>query len=180
MNMMINNMFSCLCLSAVVPFLMSVQNTEAQSVFVVGDATGWTTPQDSSTYQSWASDNTFAVGDILIFNFQTTQHNVVQVSEESYTSCTSSNPIGTVYNTGPVNVTLNRTGQHYYICSIGQHCTRGQKLAINVLASAVPPSTATPPPPPPPPMSLASTFSPSPIPFIFICSLVFVFFYAHY
>ncbi|XP_014516200.1 umecyanin-like [Vigna radiata var. radiata] len=162
---------------------MFVQYSEAQRVFNVGDGTGWTTPQDSSTYQSWVSDNTFAVGDILHFDFQTAQHNVVEVPEQSYTSCTSANPIRT-YTTGPVNVTLNTAGQHYYICSIGQHCTRGQRLAVNVSGSGLPPSAAVSPgantTPPPPPSSPAATFSPASVAFfLFLSSFIVVLFGHH-
>jgi len=60
-----NNMVTSLCLSVMVSILMFVHYTEAQRVFIVGDGTGWTTPQDPSTYQTWVSDKTFAVGDIL-------------------------------------------------------------------------------------------------------------------
>ncbi|BAT98580.1 Blue copper protein [Vigna angularis] len=175
-------MVSSLCLSLMVTVLMFVQYSEAQRVFNVGDGTGWTTPQDSSTYQSWVSDKTFAVGDILHFDFQTS-HNVVEVPEESYTSCTSANSIRT-YTTGPVNVTLDTAGQHYYICSIGQHCTRGQRLAVNVSSSGLPPSTAVSPgantTPPPPPSSPAATFSPASVAFfLFLSSFIVVLFGHH-
>ncbi|WVZ26225.1 hypothetical protein V8G54_004769 [Vigna mungo] len=159
-------MVSSLCLSLMVTVLMFVQYSEAQRVFNVGDGTGWTTPQDSSTYQSW-----------------TAQHNVVEVPEQSYTSCTSANSIRT-YTTGPVNVTLDTAGQHYYICSIGQHCTRGQRLAVNVSGSGLPPSAAVSPgantTPPPPPSSPAATFSPASVAFfLFLSSFIVVLFGHH-
>ncbi|XP_061340058.1 cucumber peeling cupredoxin-like [Gastrolobium bilobum] len=134
-------------LGGVVAILMLLQRVEAQRLHVVGDDMGWIVPQNTSAYQTWASKNNFAVGDILLFNFETNQHDVLEVPRESYNSCSSENSIGTVITTGPTNVTLNKGGEHYYICTIGQHCNRGQKLAINVSGStiALPPSTAIPP-----------------------------------
>lgn len=37
----------------------------AQTVYVVGDSSGWIVPQSASLYQNWASSNKFFVGDIL-------------------------------------------------------------------------------------------------------------------
>lgn len=56
-----------------------VQSGEAHTDHVVGDSEGWTVPSSTDYYQTWASQNQFAVGDILsklfhsfishIFNF---------------------------------------------------------------------------------------------------------------
>ncbi|CAL0325950.1 unnamed protein product [Lupinus luteus] len=145
--------------------LMVLQCTEAVTVHVVGDSLGWTVPEDTSAYQTWASSNNFALGDILSFNFETNRHDVAEVAKGSYESCTSNNSIGSIITIGPTNITLNREGEHFYICTIGQHCNAGQKLAINVSATpstgALPPSAAAFPPStttttPPPPFSAAS------------------------
>lgn len=82
-----------------------------------------------------------------VFNFATGAHDVVQVPKESFDSCSSANPIGDTITTGPVNITLSKAGNHYYICTIGQHCQGGQKLAITVSGSpgAAPPTPSTPP-----------------------------------
>ncbi|XP_059458975.1 mavicyanin-like [Corylus avellana] len=123
---------------------MLLQCAAAQTVHVVGDSSGWVVPQGgAATYQTWAANNNFVVGDILMFNFVTEQHDVVQVPKESFDSCTSANPIGETITTGPTNITLSDAGNHYYICTIGQHCQLGQKLAITVSGSpgAAAPST---------------------------------------
>ncbi|OIW11996.1 hypothetical protein TanjilG_02203 [Lupinus angustifolius] len=151
-------------IGGVMTILMVLQCTEAVTVHVVGDGLGWTVPEDISAYQTWASINNFALGDILSFNFETNRHDVAEVPKGSYESCTSNNTIGTIITTGPTNITLNRSGEHFYICTIGQHCINGQKLAINVSATpstgALPPSTGALPPSttttPPPPFSAAS------------------------
>ncbi|GMQ08951.1 hypothetical protein CsSME_00052476 [Camellia sinensis var. sinensis] len=133
-----------------------VQSGAAQTVYVVGDSLNWTVPlNDTQAYSSWASNKNFTVGDILTFNFPTNQHNVLQVSNDSYNSCNSANPIGNTITTGPANITLSFSGENYYICTVGTHCQLGQKLAVTVSATAGT-TTATPPPPPPPPTSSSS------------------------
>ncbi|KAK6783841.1 hypothetical protein RDI58_017295 [Solanum bulbocastanum] len=123
---------------------------------IVGDSTGWTIPSGGpTTYVNWASGRTFRVGDTLVFNFATGAHDVVKVTKSAYDSCSSSGPVSPI-TVGPANITLNSTGTEYFICTFGQHCNAGQKLAINVTTS----STTTPSPAPSP----ATSPAPSPIP----------------
>ncbi|KAJ9692683.1 hypothetical protein PVL29_011661 [Vitis rotundifolia] len=128
----------------VVAATLMVNFAAAQTVHVVGDSLGWTVPPNgAAAYTSWASNKQFMVGDILVFNFATNEHDVVELSKESFDACNYSNPIET-------NITLATAGNHYYVCTIGSHCTSGQKLAISVSATpgASPPSSSTAPPPP--------------------------------
>lgn len=89
-------------------------------------------------------------------------HDVAVVNETEYKGCTM---VSNVSSTSPVTITLEKTGDHYFICTIGNHCSRGQKLEIEVKASNTtagsPPSTptngTTPSPPPP---SSATSFAP--------------------
>ncbi|KAL1565045.1 cucumber peeling cupredoxin-like [Salvia divinorum] len=122
----------------------------AQNVHIVGDNMGWGIPTNTSvSYSNWASGKTFMVGDILVFNFMTNQHDVVQVPKASYDDCSEDNAIGNVITTGPANITLDTAGERYYICSIGGHCGAGQKLSITVVSSSTggptPPMTTPPP-----------------------------------
>ncbi|KAL7598389.1 hypothetical protein Lser_V15G23970 [Lactuca serriola] len=130
------------------------QGTAAQTTHVVGNALGWNIPPNGpSAYTTWASTQTFRVGDVLLFNFITGFHNVAEVSQAAYGPCTTANPISIV-TTGPARVTLNAPGNHYYICTVGTHCQIGQKLTINISAtSATPPPTPTPTPYSPTPVS---------------------------
>ncbi|KAK6915045.1 Phytocyanin domain, partial [Dillenia turbinata] len=123
-----------------------LQCAVAETTYVVGDSLGWRVPSDTSTYSNWASGKTFLIGDILTFNFATNEHDVLEVKKESYDACTSTNAIGSTITTGPANVTLNSSGDHYYICTFGSHCQSGQKLFITVYApgSAPPSSPSTP------------------------------------
>ncbi|MCD7445975.1 hypothetical protein HAX54_024679 [Datura stramonium] len=123
---------------------------------VVGDSMGWGIPSGGpATYANWASQRTFRVGDTLVFNFATGAHDVAKVTKSAYDSCSSTGPV-TLITVGPANITLNSTGTEYFICTFGQHCSAGQKLAINVTSA----STPTPSPAPSP----ATSPTPSPVP----------------
>nr|GMC92292.1 blue copper protein-like [Ipomoea batatas] len=139
------NKLSMALVIAMVAAATMLHGSSAQTTHVVGDTTGWTIPANgaASTYSTWASRNTFTVGDILVFRFTTGAHDVTEVSRAGFDGCNATNPISQNTN-GPANITLRTAGQHYYICSIPSHCGIGQKLAINVSAAA---STAPAPQP---------------------------------
>ncbi|XP_075491084.1 cucumber peeling cupredoxin-like isoform X2 [Primulina tabacum] len=150
-------------------FSVMLNFAAAQNVYTVGDEIGWDIPRAASvSYVNWASGKTFSVGDILVFNFVTNQHDLVQVTRASYDACDDDNEIGSIITTGPANVTLITTGDHYYICTFGPHCEAGQKLAITVGSStpdiANPPTTAPPTTPatPSPASSLPDPCAPVP------------------
>ncbi|GMI81200.1 hypothetical protein HRI_001789300 [Hibiscus trionum] len=124
---------SAAALVAVVLASTVLQSTYAAS-FTVGDNTGWTVPPgggNNEFYDNWAENKTFVVGDILDFNFATGAHNVAEVSEADYDTCNGTNPIAT-HGTGPASVTLNRTGEYHFICTVPGHCIGGQKLSVEV------------------------------------------------
>ncbi|CAH9141456.1 unnamed protein product, partial [Cuscuta epithymum] len=139
-----------------------IQYGGAQKVHVVGDNICWSIPPSNDAYSNWASLNIFKVGDILEFDFKSGEHNVVEVSRDSFETCTTNIAINTPITNGPARLTLNSTGDHFYICSFETHCKLGQKLAIIVVSDATPPSgpnnSCTPPSPP------ASRASPTPSP----------------
>ncbi|KAI5680863.1 hypothetical protein M9H77_02090 [Catharanthus roseus] len=136
----------------------------AQRTHAVGDASGWIVPPGGSVaYTSWASAQTFTVGDFLIFNFTTGRHDVAEVNQAAFDACNITSPIS-ISTEGPANITLRTAGAHFYICTFGRHCGLGQKLAINV--SAAPSSGATPPvatPQPGPSPAPVSAPTPSPV-----------------
>ncbi|KAI3805470.1 hypothetical protein L1987_27882 [Smallanthus sonchifolius] len=70
------------------------------------------------------------IGDILIFKFANGKHDVSEVSETAYKTCTFPNP--TTVAKGPASITLTTTDSHYYVCTFKDHCQKGQKLTINV------------------------------------------------
>ncbi|XP_021741754.1 cucumber peeling cupredoxin-like [Chenopodium quinoa] len=99
---------------------------------IVGGTTGWTIPSSPSTYSTWANGETFAVGDVLVFNFTTGAHTVAEVSKANYDVCSTNRTIGAVRSTGPASITLTAAGTHYFLCTIPNHCSTGQKLAVTV------------------------------------------------
>ncbi|XP_031129422.1 umecyanin-like [Ipomoea triloba] len=120
---------------------------EAQTVHAVGDTIGWIVPSDdAAAYSKWASADTFKVGDVLVFNFMTGKHDVLEVAKESFDACTTDKAIGSSLIDGPAHVILNTTGDHYYICTIGTQCKLGQKLAVTVSGDSDGPSPAMEPP----------------------------------
>ncbi|KAF8393194.1 hypothetical protein HHK36_021435 [Tetracentron sinense] len=133
-----------------------LHSTAAQTTHVVGDSMGWVIPPGgAAAYTTWASTKKFMVGDTLVFNFTTGEHDVAQVSKTSFDACTSTTTIGSIITTGPANLTLVSEGDHYYICTVGRHCNIGQKLSITVEAS--PSASPTPSKEGPSPSSLAPT-----------------------
>ncbi|CAK9175636.1 unnamed protein product [Ilex paraguariensis] len=141
-----------------------LQSSKAQTTHVVGDALGWVVPPGGSiAYRTWASRQTFRVGDTLVFNFTTGNHNVAEVRRGDFSSCNTNSPIS-ISTAGPATIPLNSSGEHYYICTFPGHCGLGQMLAINVSAAssspapqpAMPPPVATPAPATPPPAATPS------------------------
>ncbi|KAI4380651.1 hypothetical protein MLD38_006818 [Melastoma candidum] len=123
--------------------------------YTVGDSFGWNTPSNGvSTYTTWASGHTFHVGDVLVFNFVTGNHDVARVTQSDYNNCNTGSPLS-IMTTSPVDYVLNVTGSYYFICTY--HCSQGQKLQVTVDSSSG--TTYGPPPPPPPPRSSASSTS---------------------
>ncbi|TYH16674.1 hypothetical protein ES288_A05G134500v1 [Gossypium darwinii] len=140
-----------------------MQFTAAQTVHVVGDDLGWIVPQNGATaYSNWAASKRFLVGDILVFNFTTNEHDVLQVPKASFDECSDDNPIGNMLINGPANVTLNSTGEQYYICTIGRHCELGQRLAITVSAPSSSPLPAPSPTTPTTPSPTSNDCTPAP------------------
>ncbi|KAK8545194.1 hypothetical protein V6N13_066488 [Hibiscus sabdariffa] len=111
--------------------LLQLQSTYGKT-FSVGDSNGWQIPRGNTHfYDDWADHRIFNVGDVLVFNFTTGEHNVAEVSESDFESCSAANPISNM-STGPATITLNRSGEHYFICGLPDHCSKGQKMEVEV------------------------------------------------
>ncbi|MBA0873380.1 hypothetical protein Goshw_001343 [Gossypium schwendimanii] len=137
-----------------------LQSTDG-ATYKVGDSTGWRVPTNIDFYEDWADDRVFFVGDVLVFNFTTGKHNVAVVTEAAYEACNTTDTI-TIMCNGPARITLNRTGDFYFICAVPGHCSAGQKVRVEVkngnrhaaapapgpMPKSRPPSTATPSPTP--------------------------------
>uniref|UniRef100_A0A2N9FFS4 Basic blue protein n=1 Tax=Fagus sylvatica TaxID=28930 RepID=A0A2N9FFS4_FAGSY len=96
------------------------EGLSVKATYTVGDSGGWTFNTDS-----WPKGKRFRAGDVLIFNYDSTTHNVVAVDRAGYSSCTA--PAGAkVYNTGKDQIKLGK-GQNYFICNFSGHCASGMK-----------------------------------------------------
>ncbi|KAG2405380.1 hypothetical protein LR48_Vigan03g194900 [Vigna angularis] len=112
--------------------------------FVVGDDKGWTL---DFNYTVWAQDKVFRVGDNLyedalmaVFNYDSSKHNVVKVSQTEFHDC-SSTAANDVFSSGKDGITLKSEGRKWYICGKGNHCSNHQmKLVINVESAAPAPA----------------------------------------
>ncbi|XP_054820139.1 cucumber peeling cupredoxin-like [Prosopis cineraria] len=98
----------------------------------VGDRFGWSVPPNETFYSDWASSKTFIVGDTLVFNW-TGNQNVADVPMADYNNCSTD----AITFTGSPNrtvfmITLLYPGPRYFICTVDDHCARGQKFSINV------------------------------------------------
>ncbi|XP_077224586.1 mavicyanin-like [Tasmannia lanceolata] len=115
------------------------------TVYTVGEANGWSTNVD---YSTWTSGKTFSVGDSLDFNYGAGAHSVDEVSASDYKSCATGNSI-TSDSSGTTSITLKTAGTHYFICGVIGHCSLGMKMAVPVGAATTTspstPTTTTPP-----------------------------------
>ncbi|XP_054822399.1 umecyanin-like [Prosopis cineraria] len=104
--------------------------TEATQ-YSVGGSFGWDIPPNQTFYSEWASSKTFFVGDSLVFNW-TGNQNVADVTMADYNNCSAASSFTGPESGTAFRITLVRPGPHYYICTVDDHCARGQKFSINV------------------------------------------------
>ncbi|XP_010481229.1 PREDICTED: mavicyanin-like [Camelina sativa] len=102
------------------------------SLYEVGDSNGWTTTMGLDYYKTWSSSKNFYVGDILLFQYNETLHNVMEVSSQDFELCNPKSPL-TIYQSQNEAVYLNPTGHYYFICGVPGHCESGQKLDVLVV-----------------------------------------------
>ncbi|PKA62202.1 Blue copper protein [Apostasia shenzhenica] len=113
----------------------------AATNFTVGSPGGsWDLKTNLS---SWASSNTFKIGDDLIFSYDASAHDVVEVTKAHYDSCSTSGAIKN-HNSGNDVIPLTSAGKRYFICGVPGHCSSGMKVEIDTTAAA---SGSTPRPP---------------------------------
>ncbi|XP_022948198.1 blue copper protein-like isoform X1 [Cucurbita moschata] len=124
--------------------------------YTVGDSDGWEIGTD---VQSWAASKNFTVGDVISFVYSA-NHDVVEVKEVDFGSCSGSNPIEK-HTGGNTAITLSTAGKRFFICGVPGHCTAGMKVQIDTLAASSPPPSSTDAPPSPPPHATPSSPPPA-------------------
>ncbi|KAG2712271.1 hypothetical protein I3843_04G108800 [Carya illinoinensis] len=121
-----------------------------------GQTGGWDT---TTNLQTWASSQSFLVGDNLIFQYAP-NHDLLEVSKTDYDSCQASNPIQS-YSGGTTTIPLSSPGKKYFICGTLGHCSQGMKVEIDTLAGS---ASAAASPSANPPASLVTPLVPTPAP----------------
>ncbi|XP_057839034.2 early nodulin-like protein 18 [Cryptomeria japonica] len=177
-------MGSGLWAAAGVVFIFMCYIAEAYQNLTVGGAAGWSYDDQSNStaadYSKWAKNQTFSLGDYLIFNTNY-NHSVVRTYNAStYDSCnyddTETNDDTSMYleedlnkpNTNAtVSIPLTVPGMNYFYSSAddGIECLAGLRFEANVsVGEGLPPSLRHPPPPPfsGPPLSVFPLLSPPP------------------
>ncbi|KAK9086771.1 hypothetical protein Syun_029165 [Stephania yunnanensis] len=108
------------------------------AVYTVGDGQ-WTL--QGPDYQKWADSKSFKVGDSVVFKYNTSFHNVLQVKKHALESCNKTAPLGT-FTSGADTIALNATGHFYFFCGIGAHCEAGMKVIMGDESCAFAASTS--------------------------------------
>ncbi|KAL2937801.1 Early nodulin-like protein 1, partial [Bienertia sinuspersici] len=119
--------------------------------FNVGGRDGWVL-NPSENFNHWAERNRF--------QFKKGNDSVLLVTRENYNQCNTKNPLKSIKEEGESEFKFERSGPHYFISGDEDHCKKGQKLIIVVLAIRHTKSTSSPPAPAP----LISSPSASPTP----------------
>ncbi|GLU23577.1 hypothetical protein SLE2022_395700 [Rubroshorea leprosula] len=132
--------------------------------FTVGNSR-WEVPATSTqSYNQWAENNRFQIGDSLVFVYSPDKDSVLEVTKDAYDNCGTDTPL-TKYTDGHTVVGLNRSGPFYFISGNKDNCLKGEKLIVVVMAdrsnSSAPPTASPPTPPATPP---ASVPAPAPAP----------------
>lgn len=148
-------------LAALVLFVL-LQGAEA-TTWTVGGSKGWALNVD---YSQWLQGKVFEVGDVLLFTYNKTKENVLEVSEADYATCTVAEPIA-FYSDGNTSVALKNDSTRYFISGVAGHCLDGMTLQIQM--GARPPAPAPAPTPartssPAAPPSLSSPSVSPPLP----------------
>ncbi|CAN4082297.1 unnamed protein product [Withania somnifera] len=118
--------------SLLIFFVVTVmaQKNAIAAQHVVSGSQGW---DESADFNSWASGQTFKVGDTLVFRYNPGLHSVVELEgESSYKSCDISSAVNSM-STGNDVVKLNKPGSRYFACG-----TAGMKLKITTVTGNSP------------------------------------------
>ncbi|KAL0309165.1 UNVERIFIED_CONTAM: hypothetical protein Sradi_5858800 [Sesamum radiatum] len=160
-----------LCLIVVALLINAAAAATSYSNHTVGGDAGWffnsTTNMTSADYKAWAANQTFNLGDYLIFNTNTNQTVIQTYNTTTYNSCSMDDSLDTdtfQYDGGNnqfgsavvISVPLTIEGTQYYFSDAddGEQCLHGMAFEIKVNHGlGLPPSLNQPPPPPyvPPP-----------------------------
>ncbi|KAF3570102.1 hypothetical protein F2Q69_00062651 [Brassica cretica] len=118
----------------ILSFIFLCSLAAANEVTVGGKSGDWRIPPSSSySFTEWAQKARFKVGDFIVFRYEAGKDSVLQVTQEAYKSCNTTNPLAN-YTDGETKVKLDRSGPFYFISGVDGHCEKGQKLSLVVVS----------------------------------------------
>ncbi|CAI0375712.1 unnamed protein product [Linum tenue] len=119
-------MAATLCLFMLLAALHFEVASAAATTYTVGGSAGWT-----FNVSAWPTGKRFKAGDVLVFKYNPSIHNVVAVNKAGHSGCNT--PRGSrVFSSGADRIKLVK-GQNYFICNFVGHCQAGMKIAITAL-----------------------------------------------
>ncbi|KAI4320095.1 hypothetical protein MLD38_033609 [Melastoma candidum] len=101
------------------------------ATYTVGDTSGWDISTDLDT---WPQGKTFYVGDVLVFQYSSSD-NLEELSKEYYDNCTTTRPLQS-YSNGNTSIPLTRPGPWYFASGNRLYCLGGMKLQVNAESSS--------------------------------------------
>lgn len=133
----------------------------------VGGPDGWRVPppEDKEVYYvKWASPIAFYVEDSIEFVYR--NDSVIKVSKAGYYHCNETAGIGAgaVPRDGSTLFLLDAPGYAYFASADLDHCNKGERLMLNVVAAEPPAPSLPSPAAAPAQASLSPSFAPAPAP----------------
>ncbi|KAK9292232.1 hypothetical protein L1049_020195 [Liquidambar formosana] len=101
------------------------------TTYTVGDNSGW---DISSDLESWPVGKKFVVGDVLLFQYSSS-NSVNEVTKENFDGCNTTKYLQTWTN-GNSSVPLTTPGMIYFVSGNQLYCLGGMKLQVNVQNNA--------------------------------------------
>ncbi|XP_010432711.1 PREDICTED: early nodulin-like protein 1 [Camelina sativa] len=101
--------------------------------FYVGETDGWVLAP-SEDYTDWSHRHRFQVNDTLFFKYVKGEDSVLQVSEQEYNTCNTTDPLASLSD-GDSLFQLRRSGPFFFISGDIGNCLKGQKLALTVMST---------------------------------------------
>ncbi|XP_030955859.1 stellacyanin [Quercus robur] len=120
-------------------FLVLIQTKVLCYQYKVGDLDAWGIPTSANpqVYTYWSKYHTLKIGDSLLFLYPPSQDSLIQVTEQSYTSCNLTDPV-LYMNNGNSLFNITAYGDFYFTSGEKGHCEKNQKLHISVLSATAP------------------------------------------
>ena len=147
---------SLLAITIIATAVAAAFGTVSGASYTVGEPGGSWDLRTNLT--AWASTIAFHPDDQLVFKYDASAHDVVEVTQAGYRSCSAASPVSAALRTGSDAVRLDggggassRRSTRYFICSVPGHCAAGMKLEVRVTDDDAECTNRLPPPGPAPP-----------------------------